>query len=476
MSRRAWTLIAVLVVLGAAIGGYYWLSRPKPAAATGPKAAEKLTLATGDRDKLVKMELYDRPEGAMTIVKNGKDWTIQPPPPAGVAMETSSIDDLAGNFTGLTAESVVDEKPTDLAQFGLQPPKAAATGTFSDGTKHTLLLGDRTPSRGGYYMQVKGDQRVYSVLPMEGDRLHVTLNDLRSRKITPALNYEEITYLKLVGRDGKVIEARDKTPVESKSFQLGMGRFVLTRPYPYLHGVDPQQQDRLVKAGEAVTISTFVDDRPADLSKYGLAQPRGELLLKDKSGTVDFLFGAPRDSSQTYFMIRGRPNVYATDTSSLSFLDTKAFDVADRFTFIPSIEDVDSIAITAAGKTHLMGITRTTKKAAKAGDPDLVVATYAVDGKSIEEETFKNLYQVVIGLQIEGEVTHAVPDRPAVTVLYTLNKGLAKTVTIDFAPYNRDFYAIFVNGANAFALTNGQVGRMLEKLDRVLKGEKLSFN
>jgi hypothetical protein len=123
-----------------------------------------------------------------------------------------------------------------------------------------------------------------------------------------------------------------------------------------------------------------------------------------------------------------------------------------------------------------MGITRTAKKADKAGDPDLVVATYAVDGKSVEEETFKNLYQAVIGLQIEGEVTHAVPDRPAVTVLYTLNKGLAKTVTIDFAPYNRDFYAIFVNGANAFALTNGQVGRMLEKLDRVLKGEKLSFN
>ena len=61
MSRRTGTLIAVLVVLGAAIGGYFWLSRPKPAAVGGP-AAEKITLAAGDREKLAKMVLSDRPE------------------------------------------------------------------------------------------------------------------------------------------------------------------------------------------------------------------------------------------------------------------------------------------------------------------------------------------------------------------------------------------------------------------------------
>jgi hypothetical protein len=473
MSRRTWTLIAAVVVLAAAIGGFFWLSRPKPASPAAAKEAAKLTLFKGDWERLVKMALYDRPEGTLTFVKKDKDWTIDPPAPPGVTIATGTIDDLAGIFTGLAAESIVDETPADLAQFGLQPPRAVATGTFSDGTTNTLFLGDKTPSRGGYYLQVKGDPRVYSILSGNGDRLHSTLNDLRSKAITPEINYEEITYVKLVGHSGKVIEARDKSPEETKGFQLGMGKYVLTKPYPYLHGVDPQKQDQLAKAGQAIAISSFVDDRPTDLSKYGLAQPRGELLLKDKTGTVDFLFGAARDSTQTYFMIKGRPNVYTTDTSSLGFLDMKPFDLADRFIFIPSIEDVDSVAITAAGKTDTLSIARTTKKAPKEGNPDVVVAAYAANAKSVEEETFKKLYTAIIGLQIEGEVTRAVPYRPAVTVRYALNKGRAKTVTIDFAPYTQDFYAIFVNGVSAFAVTHDRVDRMLAKLDLVLKGEKL---
>jgi hypothetical protein len=472
MSRRAWTLIAVVVVLGAAIGVSVWLSRPKPAASA--KAADELVIVKGDREKLEKMVLSGRPEGTLTFVKKGTAWSLEPPAPAGVAFETGNVEELAGIFTAMTAESVVDEKPTDLAQFGLQPPRAQATGTFSDGTSRTLFLGDRTPTRNTYYLMVKGDPRVYSVFTPTGDHLHWTINDLRSRAITPALNYDEITFLKLVERGGKVIEARVKSKEEETArFQLGMGRYVLTRPYGYLRGLDPQKQDQLVKAGQAIAISSFIDDRPADLAKYGLARPRAELLLKDATNTVDFLFGAEKDASQTYFMIRGRPNVYATDTANLSFLDTKPFEVADRFVFIPSIDDVDSLAITAAGKTYTMSIARTTKKAPKPGDPDVPVATYALDGKSLEEMTFKNLYQVIIGLQIEGETTHEVRNKPDVTVIYTLNKGPSRTVTLSFAPYNQDFYAIFVNDHSSFALTHEQIDRMLSKVDTVAKGGKL---
>ena len=64
----------------------------------------------------------------------------------------------------------MDEKPTDLGQFGLQPPKATAIGLWSDGTARTLLLGDKTPSGSGYYVQVKGDPKVYTVYSGSGDQ------------------------------------------------------------------------------------------------------------------------------------------------------------------------------------------------------------------------------------------------------------------------------------------------------------------
>ncbi len=171
--------------------------------------------------------------------------------------------------------------------------------------------------------------------------------------------------------------------------------------------------------------------------------------------------------------------MYLVDTSSLDFLKTRPFDIIDKFTFIPNIEDVDRMDITAGGKTHSLVITRTTKKAppaapGKTAEPDEVTSAYTADGKKVEDESFKKFYQSVIGLQVEGEMAKKVPDTPEVTVKFTLNKGDVKTVRVDYAAYDRDFDAIFLNGIGEFALTKGQLTAMLGKLDQLLSGQKVT--
>jgi hypothetical protein len=468
MSRRGWTLLVVLVVLGGLIGGTLWLTRPKPA----PAAANARTqLLKGDREKLTKVQLTARAEGDLTLLKKGSNWTFMPAGPSGLVLDTSNLDRLLTGISDLFAERVIDENPTDLSQYGLKPPKAAATGTFSDGTAQTVYLGDKAPGSGTYYLQVKGDPRVYTVQMYDAEHFHWTMNDLRSKTITPALNYDEVSYLRLVERDGTVIEAKEKTTEEAKSYQLGFGKYLLTRPYPFPRGIDTEKQDQLLKAPQAIAIESFVADAPSDLGRYGLGRPWGEALVRDKANAITFLFGARKNDTETYFMIKGQPTVYSVTTSSLSFMDTKPFDVVDKFIFIPNIDQVDRIDITVAGTKHVLAISRTTKKAEKAGEADEVVATYTVDGKPAVEKYFKTFYQSIIGLLADGEVRRQVPDAPDVSVRYTLNQGPSKTVTLDYAPYDRDFYAIFMDGKSVFALTRGQLDAMRAKLDLLLKGE-----
>ncbi len=468
MSRRSGTLIAVLAVLVIGIAAVVWVTRPKPApVGTAPARAE---LSKGDAAKLARVVLADRTEGSLTLVKTAGKWNTEPPRRAALA--EFSIDDLLSTFAALSAERTLEERPTDLAQFGLAPPRVTATGTWEDGTARTLLLGDKTPTGTTYYLQVKGDPKVYTVASEVGQRLHWTLNDIRSKAIEPSINYDEVTYVKLVTHDGAVIEAKRKTEEETRSFQLGFGAFIMTRPYATLRGLDAQKQDSLIKATQSVVIADFADDSPASLEKYGLARPRAEMIVRDKTNALDFLFGSEK-GTQTYFMVRGQPGVYLVDTSSLDFLRLKPFDLIDKFTFIPNIEDVDRLDITAGGKTHALIIARTTKKAAKAGDPDEVTASYTVDGKSVEEDNFKAFYQAVIALQVEGEVARKVPNTPELTVKYTLNKGAVRVVRVDYAPYDRDFDAIFLNGIGEFALTKGQLSAMRDKLDLLVAGKKV---
>jgi hypothetical protein len=468
MNKRVWTLIAVLVVLGALIGGYLWITRPKPAPVS--TEAPKPELSKGDKDKIVKVVLTDRAEGTLTFEKKGTEWSVTPS--LGGTLDASLMDDLLYSFSGLIAERTIEENPTDLAQYGLNPPQATARATWEDGSVHTLYLGARTASGNTYYLQVKDDPKVYTVWMNNGQHFHWTGKDLRSKAIAPVINYDELTYLKLIERDGTVLEIKTKTTDETKSYQLGFGAYMVTMPYSYHRGLDTEKQDAFIKGPQSISIGDFVDD-VRDLGKYGLARPQAEVIVRDKSNTIDFLIGSEK-GSQTYFMIRGQPGVYLTDTSSLAFLATKPFDIIDKFTFIPNIDDVDSLEITAAGKTHTLVITRTTKKAEKAGDPDEVVAAYTADGKTVEEDSFKKFYQAVIGLMVEGESPKKVPNKPEVSVVYHLNKANNAVVRVDYAPYDRDFDAIFLNGVNEFALTKLQLTRMLVKLDTLVAGQKVT--
>jgi hypothetical protein len=470
MSKRAWTLLVVLVVVGGLVGGYFWLTRPKPAPAYD--TGGKVELSKGDKETLAKIVLTDRAEGTLTLVKKGTAWATDPPSP--FAFDATNLDDLLYSFAALFAERTIDESPTDLAQYGLAPPKATAIGTWADGTVKTLYLGDRTPAGNTYYLQVKGDPKVYTVWMNNGQHFHWTAKDLRSKTLEPALNYEEITSLKLVQRDGTVIEAKEKTAEESAGYQFGFSKYIITRPYAYVRGLDSEKQDAFIKGPQAIAISDFIEDNPRDLSRYGLDRPWGEAVVRDKANVMDFLFGAAMDGSRTYFMIKGRPIVYAVETSNLSFMNTKAFDLVDKFSFIPNIEDVDRIDITAAGVTHKLTLSRTTKKAEKAGDPDEVVTAYTANGKSVEEDSFKKFYQQLIGLMVEGEVTRPVIEKPEVSVRFFMNKGSSKSVLVTYTPYDRDFDAIFIDGRSEFALTRAQLTKMLATLEVLARGDKVS--
>jgi hypothetical protein len=468
MSRRGWTLIAVVLVLGGIIGAYFW-TRPKPPPVSS--AGIKVGLSMGDKDKITRIVLTGRAEGPLTLQKKDGTW-VTDPPVAGT-LDPSNLDDLLYSFSALQAERTIDDNPTDLSQYGLTPPKATATGTWEDGTVRTMFLGNKTDAGTAYYLQVKGDPKVYTVWMNNGQHFHWTAKDLRSKTIAPVLNYDEITYVKLLLRDRSVIEVKQKTTEEAKSLQLGFGPYIVTQPYRAPRGLDTEQQDKIIKSTQSISIAGFAEDNPKDLARYGLARPVGEAIVRDKANTIDFIFGAQKET-QTYFMIRGQPTVYLTDTSAASFLDLKPFSVIDKFTFIPNIDDVDRIDITAAGRTHLLTITRTMKKAEKAGDPDQVVASYTADARPSDEDNFKKFYQNLIGLTVEGEVSRVVPGQPEVSVKFTLNKGTVRAVRVDYLTYDRDFDAVFVNGVSEFALTKVQLTRMLDKLDTLLKGGKVT--
>ncbi len=52
---------------------------------------------------------------------------------------------------------------SDFSQFGLENARTVATVELKDGSVHTVLIGDRTPSGESYYIRNKDDSQVFLV-------------------------------------------------------------------------------------------------------------------------------------------------------------------------------------------------------------------------------------------------------------------------------------------------------------------------
>jgi hypothetical protein len=470
MSRRAWTFVISLIVIGGLGLTYLYLStRPAPPARPSTTETTTIQIWKFKKEKLVKVVLSDRAEGTLVVEKMGSEWKVNYPYP--IVFNEFGIEQLQYTFASLEAERIVEENATDLVKYGLQPPRAVAKATLDDGTEKTFFIGDPTSAPDTFYFQEKGDTRVYSVWKTVNDHFHWTVADLREKKIKPAIYSDEINYFLQRQRDGTEFELRIKTKEEVNNYTLGSGKHVLTKPYRYPRGVDREKSVTFVRGPSAIAIANFVEDAPKDLSIYGLDRPSYETIVRDNTISLHFQFGdETKSGEEVYFKLADKPAVYTVKRTNLIYLAVKPFDIVDRRVLSAEIEDVDRIEISSAGKTHILTISRSTDAKGQ------ITSIYKGDGKELDELSFLAFSITLKGIVVDGEASNArVGGAPIVRTRFLLNKGAPRDVSIDYVPYSRDFYAVVVGGRSEFAVSTIQLDGMLGMLDRLLAGEKLNL-
>ena len=274
---------------------------------------------------------------------------------------------------------------------------------MTGGRKRTFYLGAPIPTGGGYYLMMEGDPRICTVLAGYGEYFQSTAADLREREL-PGIVGEELTYFKLVrtGQPTIEIQKRDETMLG-----LPIGKWVMTKPYQTVMGMRWEEFQTVLSAVGALRIDEFVDDHPSDLSRYGLAKPAAELVMKDEKNTLHLFFGATVDG-KTYFQEAGAPAVMAMQADKLDFLAVKPFDLIFRFAYIVDINLVDRIMIENRGTVYDL----TLEKIPVEGEEEKTIPVFRMNGRKCAEESFRQFYQTLVGMQLEGENDKTSPRNP----------------------------------------------------------------
>ncbi len=241
--------IALVVVLIGLVAYIFFVERKKPASGAPEVKAKAFTV---DADQIEELQIKPATGDASRVQKINGTWQLVEPEKADA--DQGQVTNAVTSLASLEINRVVDENPSDLAPFGLNPPKAdiAFKVKGKNDVQH-LLLGEKTPTSGDMYATTPDQKRVFLIAAYLENTFERTPFDLRDKAV---LKFDQSK------ADGVEIVHDGMTTTLAKSGS----NWTVTKPSKMRAGLDKPQETVTVLSGS--TRASFAIGKKEGESNY----------------------------------------------------------------------------------------------------------------------------------------------------------------------------------------------------------------
>lgn len=403
MSVRTTVILAILVAI---LGGYYLWSERQPKPDTGSPR-----LFPFDKSAVQEVTIT-RDATTLALKRDGDGWRMTQPVEARA--DRGPVASLVSSLTLARIERMVEEKATNLADFGLDPPTVRIGLKVKDKAEPViLLLGKNTPT-GSWAYAKQGDSPAVLILSATlKDDLQKTPTDFRDKTIL-AFDPTKTTRVELRSKDGTIVAAK-----AGEEWRLEQ---------PIQTRADSFAIERLLSVVRDLKAKEFVAEGTRDIAKYGLSRPdirvtiserdaaasKTVLIARRGGGASQGVEEAPPggEKGEAYIALEGGRQVFLVDGKILEDLRKSPLDLRAKRLLAVETKAVKEIRIVWPNATIALerdGDTWTLK------EPQ---AAPAESGKALD------LLSTVTGLQFKGIATQ----RPGDLAKYGLAKPQAEVI------------------------------------------------
>lgn len=263
-------LIAALILAG--LGGtLYWSNKEKAREAAKPPAETSPKILSLTEADIQKVEIK-KTGGADTVLQRGAGGKWEITAPQAYPVDQDAANSLASSAATVSSDQLVDEKPADIKQFGLDPPVLEVDVTKKDGKTSQLLLGSDAPGIGGAYAKLQSDPRLFIVSSSTKSNFDKTSKDLRDKRLL-AFDQDKLSRLELTARKQTIEFGRSKD------------EWQILKPQPLR--ADGLQVEELLRKLKDAKMDLAISDEDAKKAAAAFASgtPTATVKVTDPSGT-----------------------------------------------------------------------------------------------------------------------------------------------------------------------------------------------
>ena len=430
-------LIVAGAVLAALTGALYW-SNKHPAAdkAKDPADAESEAGPTIFSLKEVDIAKFDLKRKGAAEVSLQRDatgkWKMTAPQPLPV--DQAAVVSLLGTFSTFNSQRVVEQKASNLDQYGLSAPAFEIDLIEKSGKTHQFFLGDEAPAGNSLYAKIGDSPEIYLVASFQRTSIDKTPDDLRDKHLLTA-SPDKISQVELLRKKENVVFGRSKDawqilkPVPARADDYAVDQMVrkVTQALMDLSGsdADPSKAAAAFSAGSPIVVAK-------------VTEPGGTQQLEVRKNK-DTYYAKSSVVAGVYKVAADLPE--ALDKDEDSFRNKKLFDFG--------FDDPDKIEIDSGGKKYFL---------TKGGED-----WWGVDGKKLDPDTTDTLLAAVRDLSATKFVTTGFTS-PAIEIIVTPAKG-KRIEKVSIAKSGEDYIAKREGEPTLYWIDDGPVKAMQKAAD-----------
>ena len=447
--KTALLFLGVIAVLLAAVFGMKYLkpSGDEPQNTIVPREQKEIFSVAREDIKTIAVQ---NPDDAYTFAYEGEEAKVLNRDFAQV--DSFKLDSTALEFTSLKADETVFEETEEFAKFGLSNPQANVVLTDHTGKATKFLLGDKSPSGGGYYFAIEGAKAVY-ILPEYKGEIFLRKLDYYRKGTSIAVDTEKVTRIDISGKN-KNMELSFLRNNVAEGAHNTFSVFSMTTPYQA--DAEGSEISSILEAVSGFTIEEYVEDDAKDLSKYGFDQYAIHITQGEQT---DRLYFGNEYGDKIYIRINDSRNIYGIKKAPFAFLQAEPIKFISSMFYIKNLDTVESIDYREP-LNQVSAVFRIKKLDEESHE-------VTINGKAMDEARFKALYIEIISLTMKGPINGVTPGEPILEYRFTFHDGTSDTVQYFQADERR--IAISVNGKIQFYLNRSDLTAKMDTIASIIK-------
>ena len=443
------TTIALAAVL-AGLGGYIYFVEAKRPSASEAEAIKAKAIDTKP-DQIEQFTVKIAGGDTTTIVKTGGVWQITAP----VAAKADQVALIAMTKSASAPEiqRVVEDAPTDLKQYGLDPPRVDVTVKLagSGGTRR-LLIGEKTATGGTVFAKLASDQKVILLASTLDDAFDKDTFALRDKAVLLNVDREKVD----------AVEVDSPRPI----VELTRSGTDWNMKMPLQTRGDTGVVGELLNKLFALQMKSVAAQDAAETAKYGLDKPPYALTVGQGSARATLQIGGAADEASVYARDVSRPAIFTIDRSFVDELkkDPAAYRRKDVFDF--ETMDANSLEVTLGGHTSVYTKVNATAPGTKSAWREVSPTPGDVDDAKMQNALGRLSYIRAVSF-VDPKRTRTGLESPAISVVVKYENGATgkKEDHVKLARVGADAYAERAGWADAGKLDATAYGMLVDALN-----------